>query len=302
MLAGGCSTTALPAGPDDAATNVEVAVDSGPTASWRVERLTLRDGLAYHEIPGFSVSPDESTIYYSTYMGNPCVAKPGPGYDIFVGTRTADRTYAGKRVDALNTGWRETAPMIARDGSFILFAREDNVDCATKLGSHLWFARMGAAGFEAPTRLDAIGGGTFSPSEATLSPSGDELIYTVYANIDAGVSLGQLQRATGVIGAWTPTGPIGPPIASAYDTVWPFVTADGTWLYFSSSRPGGSGGGLDIWRARRTGPGTYAAPEPLPYPINSPASDVAVRVSDDGKRIYFERGSSIWVATSLDGR
>jgi peptidoglycan-associated lipoprotein len=55
------------------------------------------------------------------------------------------------------------------------------------------------------------------------------------------------------------------------DEMFPYIAADGT-LYFSSNGRGGMGG-LDIYKAEKTGDAAFAAPVALEYPINSSSDD-----------------------------
>jgi peptidoglycan-associated lipoprotein len=55
------------------------------------------------------------------------------------------------------------------------------------------------------------------------------------------------------------------------DEMFPYIAADGT-LYFSSNGRGGMGG-LDIYKAEKTGDATFGAPVALEYPINSSSDD-----------------------------
>jgi Tol biopolymer transport system component len=75
-----------------------------------------------------------------------------------------------------------------------------------------------------------------------------------------------------------------PPVVEAD----PFVTADGRYLYFISTRsaPGKTGDDFDIWVVARQPDGAWGPPRHLPEPVNSPASELLPRVTTDG-RIYF---------------
>ncbi|RYY32181.1 MAG: flagellar motor protein MotB [Sphingobacteriaceae bacterium] len=65
----------------------------------------------------------------------------------------------------------------------------------------------------------------------------------------------------------------------------PFIDAAGD-LYFSSDAGIGMGG-LDIFKAPRTGGDTFGAKQNLKYPINSPRDDFAFTISDDGTAGYL---------------
>jgi hypothetical protein len=84
----------------------------------------------------------------------------------------------------------------------------------------------------------------------------------------------------------------------------PTPGADGRLLLFTSNRPGGLGGGGDIWYAVRSGRGQpYGTPMPVPQ-INSAATDADAWLTEDGCRIYFistlSGGSELYEAVMMD--
>jgi hypothetical protein len=68
----------------------------------------------------------------------------------------------------------------------------------------------------------------------------------------------------------------------------PFVTADGEWLYFISTRStdGVRRKDLDLWRVHRTADGHWGVPERLPTPVNSTGQEWFPRPARDGW-LYF---------------
>ena len=79
---------------------------------------------------------------------------------------------------------------------------------------------------------------------------------------------------------------LGNNVNTTYYEGFPMIMGDGLTLYFSSDRPGGSGG-LDIYYTQRTSAGdSWSKPVNLKS-INSPASDHSVTVSPDGLTMYF---------------
>jgi hypothetical protein len=66
------------------------------------------------------------------------------------------------------------------------------------------------------------------------------------------------------------------------------ITADGTELYFHSSRPGGQGV-YDIWVSKNVG-GEWQSPENITI-VNSPYTDGWPFVSQDGSELWFTRGN-----------
>jgi ankyrin repeat protein/beta-lactamase regulating signal transducer with metallopeptidase domain/Tol biopolymer transport system component len=100
---------------------------------------------------------------------------------------------------------------------------------------------------------------------------------------------------------------LGPTVNSPAGDKAPCISADGLSLYFSSDRPGGSGG-LDLWvttRQTRTVP--WGEPVNLGPPVNSTADEHSPSISTDGLTLYFAEhtlrrpggygSGDIWVTT-----
>ncbi|MFN0030745.1 MAG: OmpA family protein [Flavobacteriales bacterium] len=72
---------------------------------------------------------------------------------------------------------------------------------------------------------------------------------------------------------------------------FPYISEKDGSLYFSSDGHTGGLGGLDIYRAEKTGDISFSSPSALPYPINSTSNDYAIVLmeddSDNGFAGYF---------------
>ena len=85
---------------------------------------------------------------------------------------------------------------------------------------------------------------------------------------------------------------------------YPFISADGLALYFSSNREGGYGG-VDTWVATRaTSDDDWGEPVNLGPEINSPDYDSSPFLSPDGRRLFFHSlrtgglgAADVWVVT-----
>lgn len=96
-----------------------------------------------------------------------------------------------------------------------------------------------------------------------------------------------LVAAALVGGRWQDQGEL--VFAGAHRDVDPFVTADGSRLYFSSDRPDPAAEvapGFDIWYVERRNGGGWGEPRPLGPPVNSPATEVFCSLSAAGT-IYY---------------
>ena len=101
----------------------------------------------------------------------------------------------------------------------------------------------------------------------------------------------------------TPTN-LGPPVNSSAEDGDAFISPDGLSLYFTSNRPGGSGG-YDIWvTTRATLSDPWGEPVNLGPTVNSSTVDSGADMSADGLTLYFQSNrpgwygsGDIWVAT-----
>jgi len=75
-------------------------------------------------------------------------------------------------------------------------------------------------------------------------------------------------------------------LTSDKDEQYPFFSADGFTLYFSSTGFG-SIGGYDIFKSTLQPDNSWSAPERLPEPINSEHNDIWFSITPDGKKAYF---------------
>ncbi len=90
-----------------------------------------------------------------------------------------------------------------------------------------------------------------------------------------------------VDGKWTPLENAGKNVNG--ETSWegqPSISADGQYLYFSSSRQGGLGA-TDIWRCKRLDNGDWGRAENLGSTVNTPGHEKCPFIHADGHTLYF---------------
>lgn len=126
-------------------------------------------------------------------------------------------------------------------------------------------------------------------ASATFTPDGREMYFL---RADRNFANYRLLVSRCVDGQWS--APVPPSFAAPapIDDADPFVTPDGRRLYFVSARNTHAQTGnenLDIFYVERQADGSWGAPQRLPEPVNSPASELLPRVDGSG-RLYF--GSS----------
>lgn len=120
-------------------------------------------------------------------------------------------------------------------------------------------------------------------SSPTFTPDGKAMYFL---SADAEFANYRLVRSRCVDGGWSKAEPApfaAPPPAIEAD---PYVTPDGTRIYFISSRHDPRGEDFDIWRVELGVDGRWGAPQRLPEPVNSKHAELLPRTDAQG-RLYF---------------
>lgn len=87
---------------------------------------------------------------------------------------------------------------------------------------------------------------------------------------------------------WSVPKNLGPTINSNFDETSPFLSRDGSTLYFSTNDSEKSVGGLDVVRSVYIPEaGRWSEPENLGFPVNSPADDTHFILANDGFTAFF---------------
>lgn len=88
---------------------------------------------------------------------------------------------------------------------------------------------------------------------------------------------------------WGPAENLGNPVNTLYDESYPFISPDGTTLFFSSTGHTGMGD-YDIFVTHKTPDGNWTMPRNLGYPLNTPDNDIFfIPVNDTTAYINFRK-------------
>jgi Tol biopolymer transport system component len=184
----------------------------------------------------------------------------------------------------INTPSWEDSPSISPDGTLLFFSRGRHDRGQQDKEVDIFYSRKVEGKWSEPAFCD-FNMKSF-PSSAVKAQN-NETVY--FASIrPGGHGQGDIYFAKRLPGGgWSKAENIGPPINTRHNESEPYVTPDGTKLYFTSERPGGMGG-MDNWVSTKVG-GKWTEPVNLGKPTNSPYDDLQPFVTQDGKSLYFVR-------------
>ncbi|MFC1636284.1 protein kinase [Planctomycetota bacterium] len=231
-----------------------------------------------------SISADGLSLYFSS-------TRSGGWADLWVTTRaTVSDPWdpLGILGPTINSPYTDDTPSISDDGLTLYFSSlrpggHDNMD--------LWKATRQTTDDEwaAPVNL----GPTINSSAFDWSPtiSADGLLLVFCSDRPGGIGkatdLWMTRRST-TDDPWLEPVNLGPPVNSPSIEATPSISADGLLLFFQSTRPGGYGGPVDIWVARRkTTDDPWSEPVNLGPVINTWDFDGLPSISADGSTLYF---------------
>ena len=230
-----------------------------------------------------SISADGRSLYFSsTRSGGPA--------DLWVTTRAtvSDRWDPPVKLGPpVNSAYTDDTPSISYDGLTLYFS-------SWRPGGHgkmdIWKATRQTTENEwgAPVNL----GPTINSSVLDWSPSisADGLLLVFCSNRPDGIvktDLWMTRRST-TDDPWSEPVNLGPPVNSPDVEATPSISSDGLLLFFQSTRPGGYGGPVDIWVARRkTTDDPWSEPVNLGPVINTFGFDGLPSISADRSALYF---------------
>ncbi len=233
---------------------------------------------------GPSISSDGLTLYFVS-------ERPGGlgKADLWVTTRaTISAAFEPpKPLSAtVNSAADDACPGISSDDLSLFF-------CSRRPGGFgdydLWVSRRATKGdsFGPPENLGAaVNTGLW---EGLPDISADGLTLFFDSNRAGGVGnfdIWMTTRAT-TADAWGAPENLGAPINSAFSDVGAKMSPDGLVFFFTSDRPGGSGG-EDLWVAKRSSVrDAFGAPQNLGATINSSADDYGAVRLPDGLSLFF---------------
>lgn len=200
-------------------------------------------------------------------------------------------------VPNVNSDGSESAATLTADELTILFASDrggqNDIYQATR--------ERVTDGFRAPAPLDDVNAGGRDDQSPTLTADGRTLY--LRSNRDGTNGFNDVFVATrDAIAGQFPSFSPAQSVNGATDDINPKIDAANTFLTFASDRPGGGGGGYDLWEAPVVG-GIVGSPHALTE-LNSPAFESHAVLTANALTVYFESGrpdgkggTDVWTAT-----
>ncbi len=187
----------------------------------------------------------------------------------------------------INSIYPDYVPLISEDTTTLVFTsrRPSTTGGKISLTDNLYFediyqSQHSGAGWGNPQRLQI--NRKYHDAGAALSADGQTLyLYRDRKKGDLFVSKYNSNSKT-----WSKPQKLGKEINTKFQETSLSLSEDGNTMYFASSREGGFGG-LDIYRTKKQGDGSWGTPENLGPKINTPYDDDAPFLSFDGQYLYF---------------
>lgn len=194
-------------------------------------------------------------------------------------------SYELERLPAsVNSSYDEYFPSLTVDGEHLFFTRlkpkEDGLDFWDE---DLYSSHREDASWTDAVALPSTINSNKNEGANSISTDGHELFYAAMYGQQGDMNI---YRAEFGNQQWNAPKPLSTVVNSSQWDSQPCLSADGTMLFFTSTRPGGLGNS-DIYVARRDSNHVFSIVERLPFPINTPSNDQRPHFHPDGKTLYF---------------
>jgi len=194
-------------------------------------------------------------------------------------------SYELERLPAsVNSLYDEYFPSLTVDGEQLFFTRlEPGKDGLGYGDEDLYSCRREDASWTDAIALPSTINSNKNEGANSISTDGKELFYAAMYGQQGDMNIYRAEYANQ---QWNVPRPLSTVVNSGQWDSQPCLSADGTMLFFTSTRPGGLGNS-DIYVARRDSNDVFSVVERLPFPINTPGNDQRPHFHPDGKTLYF---------------
>jgi peptidoglycan-associated lipoprotein len=263
---------------------------------YSVDPEVLLNTPDYDFTPAFSDKKNEAVVFTSTRSG-----ASGTETDQIIGSSFSDlfastRDRLGKWSEPtklpseINTFGNEGAPAFNSKRSLMYFTRCP-MEKKKVYGCDIWVTKKVGNNYSAPEMLALKANpgkdDTTTVGHPALAPDDSYMIFASDMPLpgrQGGRDLYyvKLDKDGKPVGA--PVN-LGPEINTPKDELFPFIRHDGSLYFASNGHPGM--GGMDMFRAEKTGENKWGAPQNLMSPLNSAADDFGIIFDGENDRGYF---------------
>ena len=152
--------------------------------------------------------------------------------------------------------------------------------------SNLWYVERTEDGWSEPELFDAPPNSELGLSQVSFTNDGTAFFVARMDSVQWG---GGMYFATRNDGRYMPPQPLDTRFNTRDADVYPFVSPDGSYFLFGSSRPGGNSKETDLYLARKKSDGSWGNPVHLGEAINNGFTVSLSRVTYDGRYLFFNR-------------
>ncbi len=263
---------------------------------YKVDPEVLLNSPQYDFSATFSDKRNSDVVFASSRPASTGTETDGIVGESFTDLYSSSRDKLGKWSEpvrlapVINTAAHEGSATFNSKRSLMYFTRCPH-EKKKAFGCDIWVSKTVGGNYAEPVMLpirpqqDKDDTATITIGHPTLSPDDNRLIFS--SNMKGGqggkdlwkVSLDKNGMPTGAVTN------LGKEINSPKNEMFPFLRNNGD-LYFSSNGVAGMGG-MDIFRAEKTGDNTWGHVENMKYPINSAGDDFSIVFDGDEERGFF---------------
>lgn len=197
-------------------------------------------------------------------------------------------------LEGINSDEDEYWPTLTVDESRLIFTRSKMKEGTNE---NFFVAEKSLTGWSEARMVPPPLNTTGNEAASSLAADGRSLFFMKCTCPNGGERCCDIYYSSETFGMWSKPRPLPTPVNSADWESQPSVSADGRWLFFVSTRPGGKGG-MDIWVCEQLAPGIWSEAVNLGDSINTSGHEKAPFIHPDNQTLYFT--SDYWPGMGRD--
>ena len=232
------------------------------------------------------ISADESVLYFTSRRpgstGELTDAWGNYYEDVYVSyNKDGEWTSPQNIGPPINTKTHDACVALSADAQQMIIYRTSK----DELSGDLYTTQATATGWTTPEKLGPQINTEYKEVSACFSPDGNSIVFS--SDKPGGVGGKDLYRVVKLPnGKWSLPSNLSGAINTKYDEDAPFISADGTTLYFSS-KGHETMGEYDIFKCIINEDGTFTRTEDVGYPVNTVGDDIYFVVNASAKHGYY---------------